>query len=81
VPRPGCIVSAETGTAIAFAIDKLQDRGKFFVDPGEEVYAGQVIGESPKTREELAVNVILRARSSPTCAPAAAMRRPTSRRP
>jgi GTP-binding protein len=36
----------------------LQDRGKFFVDPGEEVYAGQVIGESPKPGEELVVNVI-----------------------
>ncbi len=57
-PRPGCIVSAETGTAIEYAIDKLQDRGKFFIDPGEEVYAGQVIGESPKPGEELAVNVI-----------------------
>ena len=51
-------MSAETGTAIAYAIDKLQDRGKFFVDPGEEVYAGQVIGESPKPDEELAVNII-----------------------
>ncbi len=56
--RPGCIVSGETGTAIAYAIDKLQDRGKFFVEPGEEVYAGQVIGESPKPDEELAVNII-----------------------
>ncbi len=57
-PRSGCIVSAETGTAIAYAIDKLQDRGKFFIAPGEEVYAGQVIGESPKPGEELGVNVI-----------------------
>jgi GTP-binding protein len=57
-PRPGCIVSGETGTAIAYAIDKLQDRGKFFIAPGEEVYAGQVIGESPKPGEELSVNVI-----------------------
>ncbi|MFT3886044.1 MAG: translational GTPase TypA [Flavobacteriales bacterium] len=56
--RPGCIISAETGTAIAYAIDKLQDRGKFFVEPGEEVYAGQVIGESPKPDEELGVNII-----------------------
>src|SRR5690606_33730344 len=56
--RPGCIVSGETGTAIAYAIDKLQDRGKFFIAPGEEVYAGQVIGESPKPGEELSVNVI-----------------------
>ena len=57
-PRSGCIVSAETGTAIAYAIDKLQDRGRFFIAPGEEVYAGQVIGESPKPGEELGVNVI-----------------------
>ena len=57
-PRPGGIVSAETGTSIAYAIDKLQDRGKFFIEPGEEVYAGQVIGESPKPGEELGVNVI-----------------------
>ncbi|HEY0978642.1 MAG TPA: translational GTPase TypA [Flavobacteriales bacterium] len=56
--RSGCIISAETGTAIAYAIDKLQDRGKFFIEPGEPVYAGQVIGESPKPDEELAVNVI-----------------------
>ena len=56
--RPGCIVSGETGTAIAYAIDKLQDRGKFFVDPGDAIYAGQVIGESPKPDEELVVNVI-----------------------
>ena len=57
-PRPGCIVSGETGPVIPYALDKLQDRGKFFVDPGEEVYAGQVIGESPKPGEELVVNVI-----------------------
>ncbi len=57
-PRAGCIVSGETGTAIAYAIDKLQDRGTFFVDPGEPIYAGQVIGESPKPDEELVVNVI-----------------------
>lgn len=57
-PRPGCIVSGETGTSIAYALDKLQDRGKFFIAPGEDVYAGQVIGESPKPGEELAVNVI-----------------------
>ena len=57
-PRPGCIVSGETGPVIPYALDKLQDPGKFFVDPGEEVYAGQVIGESPKPGEELVVNVI-----------------------
>jgi len=43
--RNGSLISMETGQAIAYAIDKLQDRGRFFVDPGEEVYAGEVIGE------------------------------------
>ncbi|MBK8227956.1 MAG: translational GTPase TypA [Flavobacteriales bacterium] len=57
-PRPGCIVSGEQGAVVAYAIDKLQDRGKFFVDPGDEIYLGQVIGESPKPGEELVVNVV-----------------------
>ncbi|MCB0795406.1 MAG: translational GTPase TypA [Flavobacteriales bacterium] len=57
-PRPGCIVSGEQGAVVPYAIDKLQDRGKFFVDPGEEIYVGQVIGESPKPGEELVVNVV-----------------------
>lgn len=43
--RNGSLISMETGPAIAYAIDKLQDRGRFFIDPGEEVYAGEVIGE------------------------------------
>ncbi len=46
----GSLVCLETGTAIAYALDKLQDRGKFFVKPGDEVYEGQVVGEN--TREE-----------------------------
>ena len=41
----GSMIALETGTAYAYSIDKLQDRGKFFIDPGEEVYAGQVVGE------------------------------------
>jgi GTP-binding protein len=41
----GSMIALETGTAFAYSIDKLQDRGKFFIDPGEEVYAGQVVGE------------------------------------
>ena len=41
----GSIVSMDTGNAFAYAIDKLQDRGRFFIDPGEDVYAGQVVGE------------------------------------
>ncbi len=54
--RNGAIIAMETGTAIAYSIDKLQDRGKFFVDPGEEIYAGQVIGENSK-QEDLVVNL------------------------
>jgi GTP-binding protein len=42
----GSLISIETGMAIAYALDKLQDRGHFFVDPGEEIYEGQVIGEN-----------------------------------
>jgi GTP-binding protein len=41
----GSIVAIETGTAFAYAIDKLQDRGRFFISPQDEVYAGQVVGE------------------------------------
>jgi GTP-binding protein len=56
VKRNGSLISMETGTAAAYAIDKLQDRGKFFIFPGEEVYMGQVIGES-KRQEDITVNV------------------------
>jgi len=41
----GSLIAMETGQAIAYALDKLQDRGKFFVEPGDEIYAGQVVGE------------------------------------
>ena len=41
----GSMISMDGGTAYAYAIDKLQDRGKFFIDPGEEVYPGEVVGE------------------------------------
>ncbi len=41
----GSMISMESGNAYAYSIDKLQDRGSFFIDPGEDVYAGQVIGE------------------------------------
>jgi len=57
VKRNGALIAMETGTAIAYSIDKLQDRGKFFIDPGDEVYAGQVIGENTR-QEDLLVNVI-----------------------
>ena len=52
----GSMVSMDTGTAYAYAIDKLQDRGKFFIDPGEEVYAGEVVGEHVH-ENDLVVNV------------------------
>lgn len=53
----GSIIAMETGTAIAYSIDKLQDRGKFFIFPKEDVYAGQVIGENTR-QDDLVVNVI-----------------------
>jgi len=52
----GSLVSMENGTAIPYSIDKLQDRGKFFVDPGEGIYEGQVIGENTR-RDDMVVNV------------------------
>ena len=54
--RNGALIAMDTGTAIPFSIDKLQDRGKFFIDPGEEVYSGQVIGEHTR-QNDLIVNV------------------------
>lgn len=52
----GSLVSMENGTAIPYSIDKLQDRGKFFVDPGEDIYEGQVIGENTR-QDDMVVNV------------------------
>ncbi len=54
--RNGSLISMETGTAIAYSIDKLQDRGSFFIHPNEEVYAGQVIGEQNRP-DDMSVNV------------------------
>lgn len=54
--RNGALISMETGNAIAYSIDKLQDRGKFFVDPGEDIYVGQVVGENNK-QDDLVVNL------------------------
>ncbi len=53
----GSLVSMEQGQALAFALDRLQDRGKFFIDPGEQVYKGQVIGEHARSND-LEINVI-----------------------
>ncbi|MBQ5996310.1 MAG: translational GTPase TypA, partial [Bacteroidales bacterium] len=44
----GSLITMETGVAIPYALDKLQDHGKFFVDPGEEIYEGQVVGENTR---------------------------------
>ena len=52
----GSMIALETGTAYAYAIDKLQDRGKFFIDPGEEVYLGEVVGEHVHDND-LVINV------------------------
>ena len=52
----GSLVAVETGMAIAYALDKLQDRGKFFVAPGEEIYTGQVVGESTRA-DDIGLNL------------------------
>ena len=57
VRRSGALISLETGTSIAYSIDKMQDRGRFFVNPGEDVYAGQVIGEYTRL-DDLTINII-----------------------
>lgn len=53
----GVLIAKQNGTATGYSIDKLQDRGSFFVDPGEEVYAGQIVAENIKPGD-LVVNVI-----------------------
>ena len=55
-PKNGALIAMETGTAIAYSLDKLQDRGQFFIEPNEEVYAGQVIGESTR-QDDMLLNV------------------------
>ena len=52
----GSIIAMETGQAFAYALNNLQSRGRFFIAPGEEVYAGQVVGEHTKDND-LVVNV------------------------
>ena len=55
--RNGALIAMKTGTSVAYAIDKLQDRGNFFIDPNEKIYAGQVIGESTRSHD-LVLNVL-----------------------
>ncbi len=57
IKRNGALISLETGTAIAYSIDKMQDRGRFFVDPGEDVYMGQVVGENTRL-DDLTLNIV-----------------------
>ena len=52
----GALVSLETGDAIAYSMNKLLDRGRFFIDPGEEIYGGQVVGEHTRERD-LNINI------------------------
>jgi GTP-binding protein len=52
----GVLIAKEKGTSVAYSIDKLQDRGYFFVDPGAEIYAGQLIGEHIRP-DDLVVNI------------------------
>ena len=52
----GVLISKDKGTAVAYSIDKLQDRGKFFVEAGDEIYPGMVIGEHIRP-DDLVVNI------------------------
>ncbi|MEI6853850.1 MAG: translational GTPase TypA [Bacteroidota bacterium] len=54
--RNGSLISGETGQAITYSIDKLQDRGLFYVNPGEEIYTGQIIGECSRA-DDIVVNL------------------------
>ena len=52
----GSLVSPETGVSVAYSMDKLQDRGRFFIDPGVDIYTGQVVGEHTRERD-LNINI------------------------
>lgn len=52
----GSLISIDTGTAIAYSMDKLQDRGEFFIHPGDEIYEGQVVGESSRA-DDIGINI------------------------
>ena len=52
----GSLVSLDTGVSVAYSMDKLQDRGRFFIEPGVEIYAGQVVGEHTRERD-LNINI------------------------
>ena len=52
----GVLISMDKGSTTAYAIDKLQDRGRFFVDPGVEIYEGQIVGEHIRDND-LTINI------------------------
>ena len=54
----GALIAKETGESTAYSISKLQDRGPFFIEPGDHVYAGQVIGESLRPGNDIVINVV-----------------------
>lgn len=56
--KMGALIAKETGESTAYSISKLQDRGSFFIEPGEMVYSGQVIGESLRPGNDIVVNVV-----------------------
>ncbi len=56
--RMGAVIAKETGTAIEYSINKLQDRGTFFIDPGEEIYTGMVVGEGLRP-DDIVVNLTI----------------------
>ena len=79
----GALIAKETGEASAYSISKLQDRGPFFIEPGDHVYAGEVIGESLRPGNDIVINVVtaknltnMRSKSADdksTCSPAIKM--------
>ncbi|MCQ2300092.1 MAG: translational GTPase TypA [Bacteroidales bacterium] len=56
--KMGALIAKETGESTAYSISKLQDRGPFFIEPGEHVYSGQVIGESLRPGNDIVINVV-----------------------
>ncbi|MBQ0159177.1 MAG: translational GTPase TypA [Bacteroidales bacterium] len=56
--KMGALIAKETGESTAYSISKLQDRGPFFIEPGEHVYSGEVIGESLRPGNDIVINVV-----------------------
>lgn len=56
--KMGALIAKETGEATAYSISKLQDRGPFFIEPGDQVYTGEVIGESLRPGNDIVINVV-----------------------